>query len=150
MVGQIEQSEKIYELFGREKIDPEGRKILAFAILTETHMAPPIWVGKPEQDPFAVEGESNEIRMARFYASKIIPGYQPDLIPRHLNVDRDTPVEIREFRYKESLDPEYINRTLAVMLAKLLPEANLSNCSALCLRGESRALGQTRFGIVVS
>jgi hypothetical protein len=148
MAGPVAQSEKIRELFRRDKIDPEGKKILGFAILYELGIAPAVWVG-PGPDPFAVEGESAEIRQARFYASKIIPGYQPHFIPAHLSIDQDTAVAGRQFRHEESLDPGYINQALAVMLAGLLSDQDLSNCSALSLIGESRALGHARFAIVV-
>jgi hypothetical protein len=56
MPGPIAQSEKIIELFNREKIDPAGKQILAFAILYERELAPVAWVG-PGPDPLAVEGK---------------------------------------------------------------------------------------------
>jgi hypothetical protein len=148
VAGPVAQSEKITELFNREKIDPAGSKILAFAMLYERGTAPVAWVG-PGPDPFAAPGEDPEARQARFYASKIIPGYQPRFIPEHLTVGLDTAVASRQFRHGESLDAGYINQVLAVMLAELLADQNLSNCSALSLIGESVALGQTRFAIVV-
>ena len=148
MAGPVAQSEKIIELFNREKIDPAGKKILAFAILYERGIAPVVWVG-PGPDPFAAEGEGTEARQARFYASKIVPGYQPRFIPGHLTIDLDTAVASRQFRHGESLDAGYINQVLAVMLTELLADQDLSNCSALSLIGESVALGQTRFAIVV-
>jgi alpha-glucoside transport system substrate-binding protein len=141
-------SEKIIELFNREKIDPAGKKILAFALLYERDVAPTVWVG-PGPDPFAVEGEDAEIRQVRFLASKIIPGYQPHFIPGHLVIDQGTAVVGRQFKAEERLDAKYINQVLSVMLAGLLGDQDLSNCSALSLSGESVALGQNRFAIVV-
>ncbi|MGD1992930.1 MAG: hypothetical protein PVI59_07035 [Anaerolineae bacterium] len=149
MAGLIEQSEKLVELFNREEIDPAGKKILAFAMLFERETtAPVVWVG-PGPDPLAAPGEGPEARQTRFYASKIIPGYQPHFIPGHLTVDLDTAVVGRQLRDRERLDPAYINQTLAVMLAPLVVDQDLSHCSALSLSGESIALGQTRFAIVV-
>ncbi|MFN2237138.1 MAG: DUF308 domain-containing protein [Anaerolineales bacterium] len=141
-------SEKIVELFNREKIDPAGKKILAFAILFEREIAPAAWVG-PGDDPYGVEGESTEARQARFYASKIIPGYQPHFIPAHLSIDQDTRTTGRRLQKGESLDASHINPELAGMLADLLPDQDLSRCSALSLSGESTALGNTRFAVVV-
>ena len=148
MAGIIAQSEKLTELFNREEIDPAGKKILAFAMLYERGIAPAVWVG-PGPDPYAAEGEGAEARHTRFIASKIIPGYQPHYIPGHLTVDLDTAAAGREFRHGESLDAAYVNQALAVMLADLLADQDLSNCSALSLSGESVALGQTRFAVVV-
>jgi hypothetical protein len=148
MPGPVAQSEKLIELFIREKIDPAGSKILAFAMLYQRGIAPVAWVG-PGPDPYAVPGEGPEARQARFYASKIVPQYQPRFIPGHLTVDLDTAVASRQFRHEESLDTGYINQVLAVMLAELLADQDLSSCSALSLSGESVALGQTRFAIVV-
>jgi hypothetical protein len=146
--GPVAQSETIKELFNREKLDPVGRKILAFAMLYEHGVAPSVWVG-PGPDPFAAKGESAEIRQTRFLASKIIPGYQPHFIPPQLKVDLDTAVASRQFRRRESLDVGYINTTLSVMLAELLSGHDLSNCSALSLSGNSVALGEARFALVV-
>ncbi len=148
MSGPVAQSRKIRELFNRERIDPSGTKILAFAMLYELGVAPYAWVG-PGPDPFAARGESPETRSARYYASRIIPVYKPRFIPAHLNVDLDSAIASREFRYGESFDAGYVNQTLAVMLAALLPDQDLSNCSALSLIGQSRTLGHTRFAIVV-
>jgi hypothetical protein len=146
--GPVTQSEKLIELFNREKIDPSGKKILAFAILFERQVAPAVWVG-PGPDPFAVEGENAETSQARFLASKIVPGYQPHFIPAHLTIDTDTFVAGRPLRKGESLEVAHINQVLAVMLADLLADQDLSKCSALSLSGESVALGQNRFAIVV-
>ncbi len=148
MVGPVAQSEKLVELFNREKIDPSGKKILAFAMLYERGIAPAVWVG-PGPDPHAAEGDDEQARRARFLASKIIPQYQSHYIPGHLTIDLDTAVADRQFRHGESLAVGYVNRVLAVMLAGLLLDRDLSNCSALSLSGESHALGQTRFAIVV-
>ena len=146
--GPVAQSEFIIELFNRERIDPAGSKILAFAMLYERGIAPAVWVG-PGPDPFAAEGEGAEARHARFLASKIVPQYQPHLIPGHLAIDLGTSAADRQFRHGESLEVAYFNQVLAVMLAELLAGQDLSNCSALSLSGESSALGQTRFAIVV-
>jgi hypothetical protein len=149
MPGPVAQSEKIIRLFNREKIDPAGKKILAFAMLYERETtAPVVWVG-PGPDPLAAPDEGPEARQTRFYASKIIPGYQPHFIPKHLTVDLGTAVVSRQFRDKERLDAAYVNQVLAVMLAPLVADQELSSCSALSLSGESVALGQTRFAIVV-
>lgn len=150
ILGPVARSEKLIELFNREKIDPSGKKILAFALLYEYELneAPMVWVG-PGPDPFAVEGESAEDRQTRFLGSKIIPGYQPQFIPAHLAIDSDTAVAGRRLRDDERLETAYINQVLAVMLAGLLTDQDLSNCSALSLSGESHALGRARFAIVV-
>ena len=148
MAGIIAQSESSTELFNREKIDPAGKKILAFAMLYERMIAPVVWFG-PGPIPDATPDEKPEARHTRFIASKIIPGYQPRFIPRHLSVDLETAVASRQFKDKERLDPQYINQVLAVMLAPLVADQDLSTCSALSLSGESTALGKTRFAIVV-
>jgi HEAT repeat protein len=147
--GPIALSEKLIELFDRRKLDPAGKKILAFAMLCEFEKtAPAVWVG-PGPDPLAGPNEGPKVRQTRFYASKIIPGYQPHFIPGHLVVDQDTAVVSRQFKPNERLDAAYINQVLAVMLAPLVAEHDLDHCSALSLSGESAALGQARFAIVV-
>ena len=83
------------------------------------------------------------------YASKIVPGYQPHFIPAHLSIDKDTRTASRRLQQGESLDVSHINPELAGMLAALLPDQDLSRCSALSLSGESTALGKARFGVVV-
>lgn len=110
--------------------------------------APVVWVG-PGPDPLAAPDDGPEARQTRFYASRIIPGYQPRFIPSHLAVDTETAVSGRQFRDGERLDAQYVNQVLAVMLAQLVGDRDLSDCSALSLSGESVALGQTRFAIVV-
>lgn len=149
MAGPIAQSEKLIELFNREKIDPAGVKILAFAMMCQRDTnASVVWVG-PGPDPLAAPGDNPDARQTRFYASKIIPGYQPRFIPKHLTIDLETAVASRPFRDGERLDPRYVNQVLAVMLASMVADQDLSTCSALSLSGESRALGKTRFAIVV-
>ncbi len=149
MVGPIAHSEKLVELFNKEKIDPSGKKILACAMLYERETtAPAVWVG-PGPDPLAAPDDGPEARQTRFYASRIIPGYQPRFIPSHLAVGPETAVASRQFRDGERLDSKYVNQVLAVMLAQLVGDRDLSDCSALSLSGESVALGQTRFAIVV-
>jgi hypothetical protein len=136
-------------LFDRRKLDPAGKKILAFAMLYEfERTAPSVWVG-PGPDPLAAPEEGPEARQTRFYASKIIPGYQPHFIPGHLVVDLDTAVVSRQCKPNERLDAAYVNQVLAVMLTPLVADHDLNQCSALSLSGESTALGQTRFAIVV-
>jgi HEAT repeat protein len=147
--GPVALGEKLIELFNRRKLDPAGKKILAFAMLYEFEKtAPAVWVG-PGPDPLAAPHEGPEVRQTRFYASKIIPGYQPHFIPGHLVVDLDTAVVSRQFKPKERLDAAYINQVLAIMLTPLVADHDLDHCSALSLSGESTALGQTRFAIVV-
>lgn len=155
-IGQDDRlpSEVIWELFERRRLDPNGKKILAFAMLYEREMAPAVWVG-PGPDPFAVEGESKQTRMLRFLASKIVPGYQPHFIPRHLRIDKETAVTGRKFELGEDPTIGNFNQVLAVMLADLiedqglLDDQELRDCSALALSGNSPALGEGRFALLV-
>jgi hypothetical protein len=147
-------SEVIWELFERRQLDPNGRKILAFAILHERDVAPVVWVG-PGPDPFEVEGEGKQTRHLRFLASKIVPGYQPHFIPTHLRIENETAIAGRLFEPGESLEVGHTNQVLSVMLADLVEDRGLvddqelRNCSALSLSGNSVALGEGRFGLLV-
>ncbi len=147
-------SEVIRDLFNRERIDPGGKKILAFAIIYERDIAPAVWVG-PGPDPFDAGSDSVHVRHLRFLASKIVPGYQPHYVPGHLGIGKDTAVAGRQFEPGESLDGGYINQVLAVMLADLLEDqgllddVELSDCSALSLSGNSVATKEARFALVV-
>jgi len=81
--------EMIDQLFERRGIDPKGSKILAIAFLYDQKPAPTVPIG-PGADPFAVRSEINEIQQLRFLLSKIIPGYQPHIIPGHLIISPET------------------------------------------------------------
>jgi len=147
-------SEMINDLFNRRRIDPTGERILVAALLYEREMAPYVWVG-PGPDPYAVGTESREITQLRYLISKVMPSFQPHFIPGHLKIDSRTLITGRQFEIGEDLDVGYINPMLAVMLADLLEdedvlqEVELSKCSALCVSGNSVALGEARLALVV-
>jgi len=147
-------SEMINDLFNRRRIDPTGERILVAALLYEREMAPYVWVG-PGTDPYAVGTESREITQLRYLISKVMPSFQPHFIPGHLKIDSGTLITGRQFEIGEDLDVGYINPMLAVMLADLLEDENvlqeveLSRCSALCVSGNSVALGEARLALVV-
>jgi hypothetical protein len=144
----VAPSDKIIELFNRERIDPSVSQILAFALLYEREIPPGVWVDCVPEPGTTVSG-SSEARLIRFLARKIVPGYQPHFIPAHLAVDKGTVVAGRLLGKGESLEVAYINRVLADMLADIAGDQDLNHYSALSLSGESTALGQTRFAILV-
>jgi hypothetical protein len=117
-------------------------------------MAPYMWVG-PGPDPYAAGSESREITQLRFLISKVMPSFQPGFIPDHLKIDAGTLITGRQFEIGEDLNVGYINPMLAVMLADLLEdeglleEVELGKCSALCVSGNSVALGEARLALVV-
>jgi hypothetical protein len=147
-------SEMINDLFNRQRIDPTSERILVAALLYEQEMSPYVWVS-PGPDPYAVESESREITQLRYLISKVMPSFQPHFIPGHLKIDSGTLITGRQFEIGEDLDVGYINPMLAVMLADLLEdeglleEVELSKCSALCVSGNSVALGEARLALVV-
>lgn len=149
MPGSIAKSQQISELFRAEKLDPAATSIAAVAILCERTVAAP-----PPMEPLSwdddVDPVPESVRRATFLAGKIIPQYQPVFVPAGAQFNPSTQCDLREFRPGESLDPAYINQTLATMLAELLGERDLNGCSAISLIGNSPALGETRFGVVAA
>ncbi len=150
MSDSIAKSQKIRELFNAEKIDPAASSIVAVAILCERTVAAP----PPQMDPMSWDDDPDPgdaaARQAAFLAAKIIPQYQPTYIPAEARFGPGTLCVLREFRPGEQLDSAYINQRLATMLADLLGDRSLDDCSAISLIGNSPALGETRFGLVAA
>ena len=149
MTGSIAKGQQIRELFRAEKIDRAATTVAAVAILCERSVAPPPPTGSLSWDDDA-ESVPYSVRQATFLAFKIIPQYQPRFIPFGAQFTTNTKFDLREFRPGEPLDSDYINQTLATMLAELLGDRDLDGCSAISLNGNSPALGETRFGVVAA
>ena len=140
-------SKIIDEMFERRQIDSRGKEILAIAIIYERQ---PTFLAGTVSDPF----ESSEIQQLRILLNKILPSFQPHIIPGHLKIGPKTLVT--GFQVENvTHDVAFLNPMLATMLANLLKNYTLlyelerGNCSALSISGNSVATGETRIALIV-
>ena len=141
-------------LFERRRIDPTGNKILAIAFLYQSKLSTTVLIGSAG-NPIVLDPQENEYNYLWYMLKKIIPNYQPHIIPAHLQVPLGTPITGRQLEAGEPLSVNYINPLLATMLANLLYDENLHNelnpytCSAISLSGNSVATGESRIALIV-
>ena len=141
--------EIIDQLFERRKLDPQGKSILAIAFLYDQIPAPMVAIGSNTSVKLA------EDQQIRYILTKILPGYQPYILPGHLGISSETLITSRQFQNNESLDINHINPLLAQMLVDILKQhkrlnrIDLSSCSAISISGNSVATGEARIALLV-
>ena len=104
----------IIQLFEQRRINPQGRSILAIAFLYDRIPAPMVAIGSNTSTKL------DEDQNIRFILTKILPGYQPHILPGHLRLAYETQIANRQFEPNESLDVNHINPLLAQMLVDAL------------------------------
>lgn len=136
-------------MFESRRIDSQGKSILAIAFLYEQIPAPMVAIGTSSSTKTA------EKQQIRFILTKILPGYQPHIIPGHLGIGSQTLISSRQLNFNESLNVNYINPLLAQMLADAIKKSsrlrsiNLNSCSAISISGNSIATGEARIALLV-
>lgn len=139
----------IIQMFERRRINPQGRSILAIAFLYDRIPSPMVVI---DTNTVIELTEENNIRKI---LTKILPGYQPHILPGHLRLAYETQITYRQFEPNESLDVNHINPLLAQMLVdalnrdRRLKRTDLSKCSAISISGNSFETGEARIALLV-
>jgi len=145
--------ELIDQLFSSKKIPAEANHIMAIAFLYERLPAPAVWVG-PGPNPYKVKGENSHTQQLRMLLLKILPNYQPNLIPTHLQVDAKTLIIGRKFEIGETIQDSDICPLLAKMLVDVLKKNAMlkmldsKTCYAVAISSSGFVTGEVRIGVL--
>jgi len=151
---KLSPAEIIDQLFSEKKIDPMANRILAIAILYERKPSPTVWVG-PGPNPYDVGREDNETQQLRMLLIKILPNWQPSMIPNHLRIEPQTLITGRQFKIGESTNNSDVCPLLAQMLVEALRKYSMlklldpKSCSAMAISATSFVTGEVRVGVLI-